>query len=75
MVNEPEINCEKATTLNIKTKCVYDEKQKKCKEKNRTCIEIIEGANNDICASASTENLCLYDKELKQCYELNVYQL
>ena len=73
VVNEPEINCEKATTLNIKTKCFYDEDQKKCNEKNRTCSEIIEGANNEICASASTEkNICLYNKNLKQCIEKSI---
>lgn len=33
VTNEPEINCEKVTTLNLETKCIYDEEQKKCKEK------------------------------------------
>ena len=70
MVNEPKINCEEAATLNIKAKCVYDEEQKKCNEKNRTCTEIIiEEANNEICSSVSTENICLYDTNLKKCVE------
>ena len=70
MVNEPEINCDKATTLNTKTKCVYDEERKKYMEKNRICTEIIEGANHEIYPSASTESsICLYDKDLKKCIE------
>ena len=40
------------------------------KEKIKECAEIIEGANDIICASVQIENgVCLYDKEQKKCIE------
>lgn len=46
--NELETNCEKAETFNNLTKCIYDQKEKKCKEENKKCNEISSGATEEI---------------------------
>ena len=51
-----EINCKKSSTLNIKTKCVYDEKENKCKEENKTCSDFVEEASEELCLNLKTSS-------------------
>ena len=62
-IENHSIICEKIQTSNpIKTKCVYDENEGKCKIKNKTCSEITFGATNEIFNSIK-----VFNNKIKKC--------
>ena len=68
-------NCEKAETLNIETKCIYNESQNKCIEEEKFCNEIDNGATEDICLNAKItkeDAQCIFSEEKNSCEEVNI---
>ena len=58
----------------IKTKCIYNEMEKKCKIENKTCSEITYGATNEICDSMNifdAKNYCVLNNETNSCIEID----
>ena len=69
-------NCEKATTSDdVRLKCALNIEgdNKNCREEEKKCLEIINGATEEICMNATTieENrICVLDKITNSCTEI-----
>ena len=65
-----EINCKRATTLDERSICIFDSKNKTCAIQNLTCEEIKIGASKEVCESIIDtigDFGCIYDENLDQC--------
>ena len=71
-----EEECTSAKAANPKTsKCVYDKIEKKCKEEEKLCSEIKDGATKEICSSAKVSEAnktCVFDNKMNSCNEVNI---
>ena len=71
-----EDECTSAEATNPKTsKCVYDKIQKICKEEEKLCSEIKDGATKEICSSAKVSEAnktCVFDNDKNFCSEVTI---